>query len=195
MLSSVKIEYTDHGDPRDPRMHPRREDAMDARILTVAETGFSMLDIYSGHRDRPFAHMESQEALQAFADKINVSGQADYLPNQRVAAVPRRFFRDLADSTDPEHLEQFKAVIKDFFLRHVDEFAAKNLFVDYRVSPDPVPMKYVEATIEVLNSLPEYACVRRVMFFTKLREWMLPADFDSRAEFERVTHGIWPRNW
>jgi len=176
-------------------MHPRREDAMDARILTVAETGFSMLDIYSGHRDRPFAHMESQEALQAFADKINVSGQADYLPNQRVAAVPRRFFRDLADSTDPEHLEQFKAVIKDFFLRHVDEFAAKNLFVDYRVSPDPVPMKYVEATIEVLNSLPEYACVRRVMFFTKLREWMLPADFDSRAEFERVTHGIWPRNW
>lgn len=166
MLSSVKVESVVKGDPRDPSLHPRPYQANDARILTVAETGFSMLNLYTNHVDRPFAPRENQESLERFANTINSSGHAEYLPGQRLAAVPRKFFRDLAESTSPEQLQEFKDVIKAFFLDHASDFAARNLFVDFRVGPDPVPQRYIDATVEVLNELPQYAAVRRVMFFT-----------------------------
>jgi hypothetical protein len=167
MLSSVRVTQFVPGDPRDPTLHPKPHHADDARILTVSETGFSMLNIYTTLEERPYAKNVPQEELEAFAAGINSTGKAGYLPEQRIAAVPRKFFRDLATSTKPAELEEFKDGMRRFFLEHATEFSTKNLFVDFRVGTPQVPQRYIDATIEVLNSLPEYAAVRRVMFFTE----------------------------
>lgn len=60
------------------------------------------------------------------------------------------------------------------FKRHITEFIeanrrtilASNILVDFHVSPEPVPLRYIEATKEVFRLAAQDSPVKEVVIFT-----------------------------
>ena len=85
-------------------------------ILTVAETGFSMLNIY-GCLQRGL----DREDLRNFAEEINENDIFGTLyPRAPISVIPRRFFRDQPGSANSAVFRDLKRLIIEF----VDEIAA-----------------------------------------------------------------------
>jgi hypothetical protein len=135
---------------------------VDWHILTVAEAGFSMLDIY-GRLNRGL----DIDVIRNFADRINKGDESGTLhPRAPISAVPCRFFRDQSDSIDPSVLSDFKRHITEFIEANRRTILASRILVDFHVSPAPVPPRYIEATEEVFRLAGQYTPVAEVVIFT-----------------------------
>ena len=135
---------------------------VDWHILTVAEAGFSMLDIY-GRLQRGL----DIDVIRTFADKINERDESGSLhPQAPISAVPRRFFRDRADTIDPSIVNDFKRHLSEFIEANRRIIHASRVLVDFHVSPAPVPPRYIEATEEVFYSSEQDRVVEEVVIFT-----------------------------
>ena len=131
-------------------------------ILTVAEDGFSMLDIY-GRLQRGL----DIEVIRNFTDRINERDEAGSLhPQAPISAIPRRFFRDQESSTDLMVLNEFKRHISEFLEANRKTIRASRILVDFHVSPAPVPYRYIEATEEILRLSGQDSPIEEVVIFT-----------------------------
>jgi hypothetical protein len=130
-------------------------------ILTVAEAGFSMLDIY-GRRH----HGLDIELIRKFADQVNEKDEAGSLhPLAPISAVPNRFFREQERSMTPEIVNDLKRCISEFLVANQTSIHAKRILIDFHVSPAAVPSRYVEAAEEVFRAFGE-GSIDEVIIFT-----------------------------
>jgi hypothetical protein len=130
-------------------------------ILTVAEAGFSMLDIYGRGQNG----LEI-EAIRQFADQVNERDEAGTLhPRAPISAIPRRFFREQENSVDPTVLNDFKRQIAEFLSANQNIIHAQRILVDFHVSPGPVPRRYVDATEEVFRLYNKEQSIQDVVVF------------------------------
>lgn len=131
-------------------------------VLTVGEAGFSMLDIYGRHQ-----HGLAIEAIRAFADRINECDEPGSLhPQAPISAIPRRFFREQANSTDSSVLNDFKRHISEFIESNRKTIHAPRILVDFHVSSAPVPSHYIEATEEAFRLGGQDGGIEEVVIFT-----------------------------
>lgn len=130
-------------------------------ILTVGESGFSMLDIYGR-----LQHGLDIEVIRVFADRINEHDESGSLyPKAPLSAVPRRFFRDQADSTDSSVMNDFKRHISEFIELNRKTIHASRILVDFHVSPASVPRHYIEATEEIFRLSGQDGGIEEVVIF------------------------------
>lgn len=130
-------------------------------ILTVAEPGFSKLDIYGRHQ-----HGLEADLIRQFAGRINERDEAGSLhPRAPLSAVPRRFFREQVKSRDPAVINDSKRHVLDFVLANKEEIHAQRILIDFHVSPASVPSRYVDAAEEVLR-LHGQDSIQEVVIFT-----------------------------
>ena len=116
-------------------------------ILTVAEAGFSMLDIYG--RDMYDIDIA---VIRRFADTVNQRGESGSLhPNAPISAIPRRFFRDIPKNKISKHLNEFQIHIKEFIQANASKIHARKILIDFHVSPEPVPDLYLSATEQAFH--------------------------------------------
>jgi hypothetical protein len=131
-------------------------------ILTVGESGFSMLDIY-GRLQRGL----DIEVIRNFATRINEYDESGTLhPRAPISAIPRRFFRDQAQSTDPRVMQEFERHVTEFVEANRRTIKAANVLVDFHVSPASVPLRYIEATERIFRSEGPDSPVKEVVIFT-----------------------------
>jgi hypothetical protein len=129
-------------------------------ILTVAEAGFSMLDIYGRHR-----HGLDIEVIRQFAAQVNHRDEAGSLhPKAPISAVPQRFFREQENLEDPSIVADLKRHIDEFLDVNETTIHAKRILVDFHVSPAPVPLRYVEAAEQVIRLRSEGSIQEVVIF-------------------------------
>ncbi len=130
-------------------------------ILTVAEAGFSMLDIYGRHQ-----HGVDIEIIRQFADRINERDEAGSLhPRAPISAVPKRFFREQENSSDPAVVNDFKRQILEFLIANQNTIHAQRILIDFHVSPAFVPRRYVDAAEEVVR-MHSQDSIQEVVIFT-----------------------------
>lgn len=111
-------------------------------VLTVAESGFSMLDIYGRKRLGV-----DGEKLRAFEEKINSTGESGSLfPFAPLSAVPRKFFREESASRNPVFFSDFQRHIQDFISANETIIRAEKVLIEFHVSSKPVPTRYVRIT-------------------------------------------------
>jgi hypothetical protein len=133
----------------------------DWHILTVAESGFSMLDIYGRNQ-----HGLEIEVIRQFADRVNARDEAGSLhPRAPISAVPKRFFREQADSNDPAVMSDFRRHILEFLSANQTTIHAQRVLIDFHVSPASVPTRYVDATEEVVRLHGRHP-IQEVVIFT-----------------------------
>ncbi|MCX7827078.1 MAG: hypothetical protein N2689_16230 [Verrucomicrobiae bacterium] len=131
-------------------------------VLTVAEAGFSMLDVYARHQ-----HGLDIEIVRRFADRLNASNESGSLfPRAPISALPRRFFHDHATSDDPQILSDFRRHISEFLNANRLTIHAKRVLVDFRVSFQPVPEQYLSAVEDVFRSHGPDSGIEEVVIFT-----------------------------
>jgi hypothetical protein len=129
-------------------------------ILTVAESGFSMLDIYGRNQ-----HGLDIEVIRQFADRVNARDEAGSLhPIAPISAVPRRFFREHADSNDPAVMNDFRRHILEFLVANQTRIHAQRILIDFHVSPASVPPCYVDATEAVVRLHGQHSIQEVVIF-------------------------------
>jgi len=130
-------------------------------ILTVAEAGFSMLDIY-GRRH----HGLDIELIRKFADQVNEKDEAGSLhPLAPISAVPNQFFRDQGGIVAPEIVNDLKRHIREFLVANQTAIHARRILIDFHVSPAAVPLRYVDAAEEVVRAHGE-GSIDEVIIFT-----------------------------
>lgn len=133
----------------------------DWHILTVAESGFSMLDIYGRNQ-----HGLDIQVIREFADQVNARNEAGSLhPRAPISAVPRRFFREQAESNDPAVMNDFRRHIFEFLVANQTTIHAQRILIDFHVSPASVPSRYVDVTEEVVRLHGQHP-IQEVVIFT-----------------------------
>ncbi|MFP4582294.1 MAG: hypothetical protein ACLFN9_02830 [Desulfococcaceae bacterium] len=133
------------------RLHQERLGKADQwsgwHILTVAEAGFSMLDIYGRH-----GHGLNTGTIHQFADQVNRRDEAGSLhPKAPVSALPRRFFREIPENEILNHIDEFKRHVREFIEANRNVIRARRILVDFHVSPAPVPDAYLSAAEQVFR--------------------------------------------
>ncbi len=130
-------------------------------ILTVAEAGFSMLDIYGRNQ-----HGLDIEVIRQFADRVNERDEVGSLhPYAPISAVPRRFFREQENSSDPAVVDDLKRHIREFLVANQNTIHAQRILIDFHVSPALVPSRYVDAVEEVFRLYGQDS-IQEVVIFT-----------------------------
>jgi hypothetical protein len=133
----------------------------DWHILTVAEAGFSMLDIYGRHQ-----HALDIEEIRQFADRVNALDQTVSLhPRAPISALPRRFFREQESDPDPSIMIDFDHRILEFIDANRSTIHARRILIDLHVSPANVPSHYVDATAMAVH-LHGQDSIEEVVIFT-----------------------------
>lgn len=128
-------------------------------ILTVAESGFSMLDIY-GNRKLGV----EREVLKKFEEKINSSGESGSLhPSAPLSAIPKKFFRELSGSRAPIIAAEFKEYIEEFISVNETTIRAERVLVEFHVSPRPVPVMYIQITETAFRARPAESVLKQVV--------------------------------
>jgi hypothetical protein len=131
-------------------------------IITVAEAGFSMLDIYGRHQNGL-----DIEVIRQFADRVNVQDKVGSLhPRAPISAIPQRFFREQVNSLDPKVLNDFKRQLTEFLGANQGTICARQILVDFHVCPAPVPRSYIDATEEVFRLHEQDESIQEVVIFT-----------------------------
>lgn len=127
-------------------------------ILTVAETGFSMLTAFAeaaGCREGD---------VYAFAERVNQTNEAGTLyPRAPISAVPCKYLRELADRVDAPVIDEFKGHIAGFIKANETTIRAPRILVDLHVSSNPVPPHFVRATEEVFSNMKSGGTVGEVV--------------------------------
>lgn len=121
-----------------------------------------MLDVYGRHW-----HGLDLQVIEQFAERINQNNESGSLhPRAPISAVPKCFFRDYADSRNPQVLGEFRRHIAEFLDANRTTIHAKQLLVDLHVSDQPVPTQYLDAVEEVLRSQGQESGIEEVVIFT-----------------------------
>ena len=116
-------------------------------ILTVAESGFSMLSGYASE------YGIEGLALQEFEELVNRNNESGSLyPKAPISAVPCKYFRELSDSSDPSVLEEFATHILEFLTANSNTIKSENLAIDFHVSQSPVPQQFIDTTLDVIKA-------------------------------------------
>ncbi len=116
-------------------------------ILTVAESGFSMLSGYASE------YGIEGLALQEFEELVNRNNESGSLyPKAPISAVPCKYFRELSDSSDPSVLKEFTTHILEFLTANSKTIKSENLAIDFRVSPASVPKQLIDVTFKTLKA-------------------------------------------
>ena len=127
-------------------------------ILTVAETGFSMLTAFAE------AAGCKGEDVYAFAERVNQTNEAGTLyPRAPISAVPCKYLRELADRVAAPVIEEFKGHIAGFIKANESTIRASRILVELHMSSDPVPPHFVRATEEVFLNLKSGGIVGEVV--------------------------------
>lgn len=117
-------------------------------ILTVAESGFSMLSAYAADQ-----YGVEDLKIRQFEECINNTNEAGSLhPVAPISAIPCKYARELSDSKDPVVLKEFETHIEEFLAANLKTIKSKNIVIDLRVSPSSVPEQYIDATRKVLKA-------------------------------------------
>lgn len=117
-------------------------------IFTVAEVGFSMLDIY-GRK----LHGISSSQLQKFANAANDRDEMITLhPEAPITIMPKRFFRDYKADAGIDQLDGFKQKLRGFLLQSIEDIQANCIVLDWHVSAVDVPESILQATEEAFES-------------------------------------------
>ncbi len=169
MVLGVELLWATFGPGKEVLMRVTRENQDSTRerwagwhILTVAEAGFSMLDIYGRSQNGL-----DIEVIRQFADQVNERDEAGSLhPGAPISALPRRFFREQGNLVDPTVLNDFKRQSAEFLSANHDTIRAQRILVDFHVSPAPVPRRYVDAIEEVFRLHNQDQLVQEVVIFT-----------------------------
>ena len=120
----------------------------DWHILTVAETGFSKLDIYGR-----LMNGLGIDVIRRFAEQVNTRDEAGSLhPVAPISAMSRRFFREQESDTSPDVLNDFRRQIAEFIEANDTAIHAERILVDLHVSPKPIPTRYIDAVEEVFGA-------------------------------------------
>ena len=118
--------------------------------LIVAEVGFSMLNIYG--EQHPGL---TRERIKKFADELNRRNEAGSLhPAAPISAIPRHYLRDCDAAPEPETLADFKREIQGFLAANEQSIHASKLVVDLHVSPQPVPLAYLDIVATTCRETP-----------------------------------------
>ena len=129
-------------------------------ILTVAEAGFSMLDIYGR-----FQHRLDIEVIRQFADRINDHDEAGSLhPRAPISAVPRRLFREQESLDNASGVKDLTRHIMEFLVANRDTIHAQKILIDFHVSPASVPLRYLDVAEDVV-SLHGQGSIQEVVIF------------------------------
>ena len=118
-------------------------------ILTVAESGFSMLMGYACDG----LYSLDRTVVSNFAEQVNrqnVSGSLH--PKASISALPNRYFRDIPDQDIPSHIEDFKNELNSFIDANRSRIKAKNIMIDFHVSQEDISPYYLDATTQVFNN-------------------------------------------
>jgi hypothetical protein len=116
-------------------------------LLTVAESGFSVLDHFARELGLDGA------TIHQFADRINATNESGSLhPRAPISAIPCRYLRELAEPENESVMNEFKRHIKDFIEANSRTIQATRILVDLHVSTDPVPAHFVNATKDVFSN-------------------------------------------
>ena len=135
-------------------------------ILTVAESGFSMLSGYAGD----YYNIDG-EMICEFEEKVNKTNQAGSLhPLAPISAIPCKFFREHFDSTDSEIIQEFESMISDFLNNNSKVIQAKNLVIDFRVSPEPINEKYIDTVVRIFNQQNDNIIKRIIIYNNQLTD-------------------------
>jgi hypothetical protein len=127
-------------------------------ILTVAETGFSVLTTFAE------ATGCNTEDIYAFAERVNQANEAGTLyPRAPISAIPCKYLRELADRADATVIKEFKGHIAGFIKANESTIRAPRVLVDLHVSSDDVPPLFVRATEEVFSNLKSGGIVAEVV--------------------------------
>ena len=95
-------------------------------VLTFAETGFAMLNIYGEQFGIDI------DTIEKFSEQVNSKNESGSLhPKAPISAVPRHFIRD---NDSPETLAE---QIKDFLKANQNTMKAKRLLFDFRAGVAP----------------------------------------------------------
>ena len=140
-----------------------RESLNGWHILTVAEAGFSMLDVYGRHQNGL-----DIEVIRQFSDQVNQRDEAGSLhPKAPISALPSRFFREQEKTMDPAVLNDFKRQLAGFLTAAAQgAIHAQRVLVDFHVCPAPIPRHYVDATEEVFRLFDNCESIQKVVIFT-----------------------------
>lgn len=127
-------------------------------ILTVAETGFSMLTFFAE------AAGCAGEDVYAFAERVNQTNEAGTLyPRAPVSAVPCKYMRELSDRTDAQTIDEFKHHVASFIRANESTIHAPRILIDLHVSPVPVPPHLVVAVKDVFTDMRSPGIVSEVV--------------------------------
>jgi len=95
-------------------------------VLTFAETGFAMLNIYGEQFDI------DRDTIERFSQQVNREDESGSLhPKAPISAVPRHFIRDDLNS------ETLAKQIKDFLKANQNHIKAKKILFDFRAGVAP----------------------------------------------------------
>lgn len=128
-------------------------------VLTVAEAGFSMLDVYGRGR-----YGLTSVAITRFAESVNTSNGAGSLhPHAPISAVPQKFFRDFSEVKSGTVMNEFTHHVTDFIRANETRIRASRVLVEFHVSTDGVPEHYLDAAEEVFKCCPETSVLLEVV--------------------------------
>lgn len=132
---------------------------VDKHILTVAEEGFSKLNIYATK-----LHDLDVSEVRTFANKVNERDEAGTLyPQMPISAMPKRFFRNSGIEAGSEKLAEFKRMLAGFLAVNERDIHAKEIVVDWHVSAEPVPEVLLQVTEDVFQIQADSVCIERVI--------------------------------
>ena len=121
----------------------KRQDAPESakqgeyHILTFAETGFAMLNIYG----ESFGIL--REDLEKFSRKANREDESGSLhPKAPISIVPRRYIRDLMDA------EKLAGQIIEFLKANQKTIHAKKILFDFRAGVDSFVIEACEIALQ-----------------------------------------------
>lgn len=125
-------------------------------VLTVAESGFSMLDLY-GRKYRI-----NRDATTLLADEVNGKDETGSLyPRAPISAVPRRFFR--TETSSQLLFVELQRYVESFILLNQSQIMASQILVDFHVSSLAVPSEIVNATTAAFATSKSAAIIDNVL--------------------------------
>jgi hypothetical protein len=125
-------------------------------VLTVAESGFSMLDIYSRK------YKISKALLSRFTDKVNSKMEAGSLhPLAPISALPRQFFR-LEPRLQPP-LDEIRREIDSFIEANRTRIMASDILVDFHVSSEAVPDEVIVLVVATFSKSTDADAIQNLV--------------------------------
>ena len=121
-------------------------------VLTFAETGFAMLNVYS----EEFGI--DRNTIERFSQEVNQKDESGSLhPKAPISAVPRHFIRDNNNSA------RLAVQIKEFLKANENQIKANKLLIDLRAGVAP----FVLEACKIALKIPHAICINKVVIINE----------------------------